>query len=80
MPAGKLSPASTTRSGDAMSMFQKAAPANRRPECTEAFKHDLDKAIAAARHGYVDPRVLADLLDQRREALLMQYATTAGIG
>ncbi len=66
-----------------MSLFPfraSAAAPNRRPECTEAFKHDLDKAIAAARHGYVDPRVLADIMTQRSEALLMQFATTAAIG
>jgi hypothetical protein len=57
-----------------------AAAPNRRPEATQQFKLDLDKAIDEARHWHVDPRTLADIIDQRREALLMQFATTAAIG
>jgi hypothetical protein len=53
---------------------------NRRPEATEAFRLALDRAIAEARHFHVDQRTIADLLDQRRAALLMQFATTSAIG
>jgi hypothetical protein len=64
-------------------MFGKTAaqPAeNRRPEATEAFRHDLDKAIAAAQHFHVDGRTIADILDQRSEAARLRHATTSSIG
>jgi len=58
-----------------------AQPAvNRRPEATEEFRRALDKAIAEARHWHVDQRTLCDIMTQKSEALLMQFATTAGIG
>lgn len=58
-----------------------AQPAvNRRPEATEAFRRDLDKAIAEAQHWYVDSRTIADILDQRSEAARLRHAVTAGIG
>jgi len=44
-----------------MSMFQKAAPVNRRPEATEEFRRAIDVAIATAQHFHVDGRVLGDI-------------------
>jgi hypothetical protein len=82
--AGKLSQAHTIASeGNNMTLspFRTAAAApNRRPEATEAFRHDIDKAIAAAQYGHVDPRTLADILDQHSESLRLRHAVTAPFG
>ena len=60
-------------------MFNRTAAPNR-SEATEQFRLDLDKAIAEARHWHVDQRTISDIMTQRSEALLMQFATTAPVG
>jgi hypothetical protein len=58
-----------------MGMFSKPA-INRRPEALADFKLAIDKAVAEARHWRVDVRDLVDIMDRRRESLLMHDAMT----
>jgi len=75
--AGTPNRASTIISGEAM--FNKTGMPGR-PEALDSFKKSIDKAIAEAKHHWVDVRTIAELLDGRANSLRVQFATTAPHG